>query len=134
MKSIHVVAAIIFSPQRDRVLISRRHEHLHQGGKWEFPGGKIEPGEAAGAALARELHEELGIDINIDTSELLTEVSHDYPEKSVNIQFWQVVEFTGEALGREQQEVRWVSVSQLDTLSFPPANRAVLALLHRETP
>lgn len=59
---IHVVAAIIVSPDSRQVLLAKRPSHKHQGGKWEFPGGKVEPNELATHALARELAEELGID------------------------------------------------------------------------
>ena len=79
MKRIHVVAAVI---ERDgHILIARRHDHVHQGGKWEFPGGKVEPQEPVQTALCRELEEELGIQAKC--FEPLITVAHDYVDKQV---------------------------------------------------
>lgn len=124
--AVHVVAAVIYSPQGDQVLISRRHSHLHQGGKWEFPGGKVEAGESVEGALAREIDEELGLAIDGAGSVLLHRVVHDYPDRKVDLQFWQVTAFSGEPRGREQQEIRWVEIHRLGDFDFPEANRAVV--------
>ncbi|HCV40284.1 MAG TPA: hypothetical protein DGQ94_16530, partial [Pseudomonas sp.] len=80
MKRIHVVAAVIRGND-GRILIARRADTQHQGGLWEFPGGKVEEGEGVEAALARELREELGIEVT--RSRALIKVSHDYPDKQV---------------------------------------------------
>jgi len=121
----HVVAAAICKD--DTVLIAQRAEHLHQGGKWEFPGGKVEDNETATDALRRELQEELGITPTL--MEPLIKVRHAYPEKHVLLDVWYVSEFTGCAHSREQQQIRWVSVGELERYTFPDANRAIIRAL-----
>lgn len=120
---VHVVAAAIFN-DRGEVLIARRPEHLHQGGLWEFPGGKVEPGEAVEQALARELHEELGIDVT--NARPLIRVPYDYPDKRVLLDVWRVDRFRGEAHGREGQPVLWVMPEALTDYPFPAANRPIV--------
>jgi 8-oxo-dGTP diphosphatase len=129
MRHIHVVAGIIYNPARDHVLIARRPEHLHQGGLWEFPGGKVEGDEAALEALRRELAEELAIDIHSHTAEIFSQIHHQYPDKGVFLEFWQVFGYSGEARGREGQQLSWVPVSGLDAYPFPAANVPVVRQL-----
>ena len=131
-KNVFVVAAIIHSPDGEQVLIARRPDHLHQGGLWEFPGGKVDKGETARDALYRELLEELDIHIDRDSAVLFSEVHHQYPDKAVHLQFWRVFSFTGEARGNEGQQVRWVPLAQLADFPFPDANGAVVKQLLRE--
>jgi len=121
-----VVAAAV-SDDSGRLLIARRPPDTHQGGKWEFPGGKVEEGEAPLDALARELHEELGI--RARTFDPLITVLHDYPDKRVRLEVWRVVSFDGVAIGLEGQEVRWVTTKGLRAYEFPDANLPVLAAL-----
>ena len=116
---VHVVAAAIIN-SKGEVLLARRPPHAHQGGLWEFPGGKIENGEDVQQALVRELHEELGIDV--DNCRPLIRVHHRYPDKSVLLDIWRVNRFHGEAQGREGQPVRWVRTQELDQYNFPAAN------------
>lgn len=127
MKEIHVVAGIIYSPAKDQVLIAKRPDHLHQGGLWEFPGGKVDAGESASAALVRELMEE--INIQVLDAEPFHQLSHHYSDKAVSLDFWAVHRFTGEPLGLEGQEVRWVGLGNLGDYAFPEANRAVVDLI-----
>jgi 8-oxo-dGTP diphosphatase len=127
MKEIHVVAGIIYSPAKDQVLIAKRPDHLHQGGLWEFPGGKVDAGESASAALVRELMEE--INIQVLEAEPFHQLSHKYPDKAVSLDFWAVNRFAGEPLGLEGQEVRWVNLGSLGDYAFPEANRAVVDLV-----
>ena len=108
-----------------RVLITRRHDHQHQGGLWEFPGGKLEPGEMPREGLARELYEEVGI--RVTAARPLIRVSHDYSDRSVLLDVWRVDAFTGEAHGREQQPFAWVAPDELSTYQFPAANKAIVA-------
>lgn len=122
-KRIHVVAAVI-TDKSGKILIAKRPAASHLGGLWEFPGGKSEPGEAAVAALARELLEELGIEIA--SPQPLLQVAHDYPEKSVLLDVWRVDSFSGVAHGAEGQEVRWVAPSELTNFQFPAANTAIV--------
>ncbi len=121
---LYVAAAAIFD-ERSRVLIAQRPTHVHQGGLWEFPGGKVEAGETVREALARELHEELGIDVQ--QARPLIRVRHDYPDKSVLLDVWRVDDFSGGALsvdrkGREGQPLVWVQPHELSGYDFPAAN------------
>jgi 8-oxo-dGTP diphosphatase len=120
---VHVAAAAVFD-DRGRVLISRRPGHVHQGGLWEFPGGKLEPGETALSALCRELHEELGI--TVQAARPLIRVAHDYPDKSVLLDVWRVDHFTGLPAGCEGQAIEWVVVGNLHDYRFPAANAPII--------
>ncbi|NOX93339.1 MAG: Nudix family hydrolase [Gammaproteobacteria bacterium] len=116
---VQVVAAAVFDDE-GRVLITRRADDAHQGGLWEFPGGKVEAGEAVHDALVRELREELGIDVQ--RARPLIRVSHDYIDKSVLLDVWRVDDFSGEAYGRESQPLSWVQPQLLSDHDFPVAN------------
>jgi len=120
---VHVAAAVVVDAE-DRVLIARRPSHLHQGGLWEFPGGKLEPGESAYQTLVRELREEVHLDI--EAARPLIRIPHDYPDKAVLLDVWQVERYRGEASGREDQPVRWVAVADLAHYAFPAANRPIV--------
>lgn len=124
MKRVHVAAAVI-RDRDQRILIARRADSQHQGGLWEFPGGKLEPGEAPRAALVRELREELGIEVK--AARPLIKVAHDYPDKQVLLDVWEVCEFAGEPHGAEGQPLAWVSARQLPGYEFPEANRPIVA-------
>lgn len=122
-REVHVVAGVIRN-ERGEVLIARRRPGTHLGGRWEFPGGKVEPDETPLDALRRELDEELGIVVS-GVSPLIT-VSHRYPDKRVRLAFWRVESFRGDPVGREGQEVAWAAPQALDGYAFPEADRAVL--------
>jgi 8-oxo-dGTP diphosphatase len=126
MRRIHVAAAAI-PDARGRVLIAKRPAHVHQGGLWEFPGGKLEQGESPGQALARELLEELGIQVR--TARQLIRVRHDYPDKSVLLDVWRVEEYTGFPVGREGQPLEWVAPGDLGKFAFPAANIPIIQAL-----
>lgn len=117
---LEVAAGVIWNAEGDRVLIARRPEGVHQGGLWEFPGGKIETGESVQDALTRELREEIGIGVR-SASPLIT-LLHDYPDRSVRLHILEVRDFSGEPLGAEGQPVRWVAPNDLDAYPFPAAN------------
>jgi len=128
-KPVHVVAAVIYDNcDRNRILISKRLQHVHQGGLWEFPGGKVGRAETASQALVRELSEELAI--CVIKSEPLMQIHHDYRDKQVFLDIWSVTSFTGQARGVEGQECRWVSLHELLSAAtdyqFPEANIAIL--------
>lgn len=124
MKRVHVAAAVI--RRKDGcILIAKRPDHSHQGGLWEFPGGKVEDGESLRSALERELHEELGI--HVLQARPLLKVSHDYPDKQVLLDVWDVSAFSGEAHGVEGQQLAWVSSRQLPGYDFPAANQPIIA-------
>jgi 8-oxo-dGTP diphosphatase len=118
-----VVAAVIVRDSH-RVLLARRPVDRHQGGLWEFPGGKVEAGEEPRAALVRELHEELGI--TMQAARPLIKVRHAYPDKTVLLDVWRVSSFLGEPHGREGQPVEWVATHELPHRDFPAANRPIV--------
>ena len=119
----HVVAAVIVDGAH-KVLLARRSPERHQGGLWEFPGGKVEHGEMPRTALARELYEELGI--VVQDAHPLIKVCHEYPDKSVLLDVWRVTAFSGEPHGREGQPIEWVSPHDLPYRDFPAANRPIV--------
>lgn len=123
MRRIHVMAAVIRDQQR-RILIAKRADTAHQGGLWEFPGGKLEDGETRYEALRRELHEELGIQVK--AARPLIDLHHDYADKHIRLDVWEVSAFDGEAHGAEGQPVRWVTEQQLGDFSFPAANQPIV--------
>ena len=122
-KPIEVVAAVIRDGDGN-ILIAQRPQNKHQGGKWEFPGGKVEAGESRRAALARELNEELGIDIG--RSARLISVYHEYEDKSIYLDVYEITQWEGTASGREGQPVQWVRPSALHDFEFPEANRPII--------
>ncbi len=115
---VHVAVGIL--ADRDRFFITRRSPNVHQGEKWEFPGGKVHDGEAVARALQRELHEELGIDVR--EAHPLMQVRHSYPDKKVLLDVWSVTRYDGIPHGREGQPARWASHAELLTLDFPEAD------------
>jgi 8-oxo-dGTP diphosphatase len=123
---LNVVAAVIRDAD-GRVLLARRPDHKHQGGRWEFPGGKVEPGESLDVALARELEEELGL--IADGCRPFMTVDHRYPDLHVCLHFREVSHWRGEPHGREGQPVAWFEVDALSSLPFPAANRPVVTAL-----
>eukprot|EP01137_Pigoraptor_chileana_P016793 Opistho-2@73895 len=100
VKRVHVAAAVI-RDDSGKILIARRADTQHQGGLWEFPGGKVEADESVECALARELQEELGIVVG--AARPLIKVRHDYPDKQVLLDVWEVSSFSGEPHGAEGQ-------------------------------
>jgi len=121
------VAAGILRDDAGRVLVSRRLAGRHLAGMWEFPGGKIEAGEAPEAALQRELEEELGV--MAGPSRPMVAVRHEYREKVVRLRLYEVHSFSGTPRGAEGQEVRWVEPSRLGALEMPAADRPLIRLL-----
>ena len=99
-----------------RILICRRRFDQRHPGKWEFPGGKVEPGENSRQGVRRELCEELGIEARID--EEITRYRYRYPDKQVELVFYRVSEFTGEPDGSQFEEIRWVTPGELPGFDF----------------
>ncbi|MDE1163881.1 MAG: Nudix family hydrolase [Pseudomonas sp.] len=124
MKRVHVAAAVIRGAD-GKILIAKRADNQHQGGLWEFPGGKVEEGEAVQAALARELREELGI--GVSAARPLIKVQHDYADKQVLLDVWEVSGFTGQPHGAEGQPLAWVTARELPDYDFPEANQPIVA-------
>ena len=128
--AVHVAVAAIVNA-RGEVLVSRRPDHVHQGGLWEFPGGKVEPGEAVVDALVREIYEELGI--RPTASRPLIRIPHRYPDRSVLLDVWKVDGISGEPHGREGQAVRWQAIDLLAPDDFPAANVPIIKALQLPT-
>lgn len=125
-KQVHVAVGVILR-EDGAILIAKRPEHAHQGGLWEFPGGKVEPQESVRAALTRELHEEL--DIQVGAAQPLIQISHDYGDKSVLLDVWTVNEFSGIPNGKEGQPLRWCAPQELRADEFPAANVPIIHAL-----
>ncbi len=123
MSRVHVAVGVILNDAGE-ILISKRHVDSHQGGLWEFPGGKVEEGESIEAALDRELHEELGI--RVTSCRAMLEVRHDYSDKQVLLDVWVIDGFSGEANGREGQPLRWCAPAALVDYEFPAANQPIV--------
>ncbi len=122
MKQVHVAVGVV--RRNSTFFICKRADHQHQGGKWEFPGGKVELEESVEQALDRELYEEIGI--NIRSSSPLIEIAYEYTDKRVLLSVLLVHKFTGEPFGKEGQLHRWVDVSNLEEIDFPDANVAIV--------
>ena len=123
---VEVVAAVI--ERGGRYLITRRLEGTHLAGRWEFPGGKLLPGEKPEEALRRELKEELGVEAAV--GEPIETVDWTYPEKSVRLRFFRCA-LAGEPAPLEGQEMRWVAAADLRSFHFPDADATLIARLSR---
>jgi len=126
MDPVHVAVGVLRNDQ-GQVLISLRADEAHQGGLWEFPGGKVEPGESVEQALSREVEEELGICVHSCTP--FIQISHDYEDKSVLLDVWNVQSFSGVPRGREGQQIEWRAQSALCVDDFPRANARIIRAL-----
>ncbi len=134
-KPIHVAVGVIISTneqQQTQYFLTKRLEDAHQGGKWEFPGGKVETNETVAQALARELKEEVAIDI-LTCLPLIT-IKHDYGDKKVCLDVFVVDNYIGEPMAQEGQEQGWFSLNELQKLDFPAANQAIIAKLVSRNP
>jgi 8-oxo-dGTP diphosphatase len=129
IKRVHVAVGIIVNPAGE-ILLAKRHDHLHQGGKWEFPGGKVESDETVTQALIREIKEEVGL--LVSTSSPFMTISHDYPDKQVLLDIHLVKDFSGKAIGAEGQQIAWVSQAQLKDYEFPEANLPILEKIYQQ--
>lgn len=124
--AVEVAIGLIRDPG-GRVLVTRRTQGRHLAGLWEFPGGKVAAGEAPAAALARELHEELGV--RVDAAVQCLTIDHAYSERSVRLHVFRVTAWSGAPVGREGQPMEWRLPASLDAVDFPAANRAMLHAL-----
>ncbi len=127
---VKVVAGIIYRTRSDntqQVLIAKRPLNKHQGGFWEFPGGKVDFGESRENALIRECGEEL--DIKVSNLKYFDKIDFNYIDKNVSITFYQVFNFSGTAKGNEGQKINWVNIADLDVKKFPEANRVIVEKL-----
>ena len=118
------VAVGIARDPMGRLLVGQRPACKDYPGKWEFPGGKLEPGESVYKALVREFREELGLEIT--RAEPAFVVRHHYPDRSVELNVWRVIDFLGKATGLEDQVVCWVAPRELAGLDFLDGNQTLL--------
>ena len=124
---VHVVVGVLLNDNQ-QVLIALRPVQSHQGGLWEFPGGKVEEGESVEYALNREFEEELGISVLACTE--LTQIRHEYSDKSVLLDVWRIEKYSGTPKGREGQVIEWRALSKLRAEDFPKANERIIRVLN----
>ena len=127
-KIVHVAVGVII--REEQYFLTKRLENAHQGGKWEFPGGKMENDETVAQALYRELKEEVAIEIL--SCQPLIEISHDYGDKKVLLDVYLVDNFQQEPVAQEGQESGWFSLNELVNLNFPAANKAIVEKLKEQ--
>ncbi|WP_112321149.1 8-oxo-dGTP diphosphatase MutT [Oceanibium sediminis] len=128
MKVVLVSAVALIDPD-GRVLLAQRPEGKSMGGLWEFPGGKVEPGETPEAALIRELHEELGIDTWQSCLAPLSFASHSYPDFHLLMPVFACRKWNGTPMGKEGQALRWVRPNKLRDYPMPPADLPLIPVL-----
>jgi 8-oxo-dGTP diphosphatase len=124
-----LVAAVVLVDPDGRVLLAQRPAGKAMAGLWEFPGGKVDPGETPEAALIRELAEELGIDVAASCLAPFTFASHAYPEFHLLMPLYVCRKWAGIPTPREGQHLRWVRPARLADYPMPPADKPLLALL-----
>jgi 8-oxo-dGTP diphosphatase len=124
---IEVVAAVVC--REGKILITRRLDTVHLPGLWEFPGGKVETGETLKAALMREIREEVGL--NIIVFDQCLSVEHEYPRKSVKLNFFNCSIVSGEPRAIQVAELSWITPPELTSYPFPEADREIILRLQR---
>lgn len=122
--AIPVVAAVV--ARGERVLLCQRHDGEHLPLLWEFPGGKIDPGETPEEALARELREELGVAARVGAQ--VADILHQYPEKTVHLRFYRA-HIEGEPVPHVHRAIEWVALGRLGDYPAPPPNARVIRRL-----
>lgn len=128
MKTV-LVSAVALIDVDGRVLLAQRPEGKSMAGLWEFPGGKIEPGETPEAALIRELHEELGIDTWASCLAPLTFASHSYDDFHLLMPLFACRKWQGIVRANEGQELAWVRPRDLRSYPMPPADIPLISIL-----
>ena len=123
-----VVAALIWDG--DRFLACQRPANKARGLLWEFVGGKVEPGETREQALIRECREELAITVRVD--DIFMEVTHDYPDLTVHLTLFHAAIADGIPQRLEHNDLRWVTIREMDELPFCPADEVILDALRRQ--
>ncbi|MBU8709179.1 8-oxo-dGTP diphosphatase MutT [Bacillus subtilis] len=131
MKKTIKVAAAVIQNDKNMILCALRSPTMSLANLWEFPGGKLEEGENAQEALVREIHEELGC--KIEVSEIIADIHHEYEKIIINLISIQAKIIEGEPFAKEHSELRWVPVSELESLEWAPADIPTVNLLKNET-
>ncbi|HEX3861575.1 MAG TPA: 8-oxo-dGTP diphosphatase MutT [Stellaceae bacterium] len=124
-----LVAAVALIDTDGRVLLAERPAGKHLAGMWEFPGGKVQPGETPEIALIRELDEELGIDVQASCLAPFTFASHTYPEFHLLMPLYVCRKWSGIVTAREGQRLAWVRPPRLGDYAMPPADKPLVAML-----
>jgi 8-oxo-dGTP diphosphatase len=124
-----LVSAVALIDADGRILLAQRPEGKSLAGLWEFPGGKVEPGETPEAALIRELHEELGIDTHASCLAPLTFASHSYPDFHLLMPLFACRRWHGTPQAREGQVLAWVRPNALRDYPMPPADLPLIPIL-----
>lgn len=125
MKQVHVAVGVII--KNSQFFLTKRHQDAHQGGKWEFPGGKVEVDETVAKALFRELKEEVFIEVL--SAQPLVVIEHDYGDKKVKLDVFLIDNFLNEPKAQEGQEEGWFDIHELAQLNFPEANKDIITKL-----
>ena len=128
-KPILLVAAVALIDADGRVLLAERPAGKHLAGLWEFPGGKVTPGETPEAALVRELDEELGIDVHASCLAPFTFASYAYPDFHLLMPLYVCRKWSGIVTSREGQRLKWVRPARLGDYEMPPADKPLVAML-----
>jgi len=123
------VVAVALVDEAGRILLGQRPAGKHLGGLWEFPGGKVEPGETPEAALVRELAEELGVEIAPGDLKPLTFVSHSYEKFHLLMPLYVCRQWQGEVTAKEGQNLAWVAAAELRDYPMPPADEPLIPFL-----
>ena len=124
-----IIGVAVIWNNKGEILIDRRRQKGVMGGLWEFPGGKIEPGETLEQCIKREIYEELGI--NIEVGDRLITIDHTYIHLRVTLTVHHCRHLAGVPQPLECDEVRWVSVDELDQFAFPEANTQIITALQQ---
>ncbi|OUL17557.1 DNA mismatch repair protein MutT [Nostoc sp. RF31YmG] len=124
-----IIGVAVIWNEQEQILIDRRRAGGAMGGLWEFPGGKIEPGETVEECIQREIYEELGIEIAV--GEHLITIDHTYTELRVTLTVHHCRHLTGIPQALECDEIRWVSLADLEQFAFPKANVQIIAALRQ---
>ncbi len=125
-----VVGALI--KDKDKILVCRRFKHDHFGGCWEFPGGKVKPGEGKTAALKREIKEELGIQIRV--GKLINIFEDEIPTMKITVYLYQCYKIRGTAHCLECQDLKWATIKQIGSLNLAPVDRKIYTYLTKNKP
>lgn len=125
---LEVVAALIW--KNDRFLACQRPAHKARGLLWEFAGGKVEPGETKEQALIRECKEELGVDLEV--GQVFLQVTHAYPDLTVHLTLFQAKIVSGTLQKLEHEDLRWITVNEIDQYDFCPADQVILEHLKHQ--
>lgn len=127
-----IIGVAVIWNQQKQILIDKRRQEGLLGGLWEFPGGKIEAGETVEECIKREIQEELGIEIAV--GDRLITINHTYSHFHVTLNVHNCWHLAGIPQAIESEEIRWVTLAEIDSFSFPAANSQIIAALRQENP